>query len=210
MTQEDEILAPCSDVHCILRDPHERNLVGTNGGCQHLKTRGPETNKLLKAMGSEISRLRRSPGIYVDGIACDSSETAIYLAVWAAVLPSCAVHKAAVDRVTGGEMGEGETMIRTLKDVKPTLKQYFALLDVLRARRGAPGWKAEQDRQILAQLDDWYMLLSQADQDEIESQGTRAWPETRPGDRADVPEVVEVAADHAAYAVRAWRLRQKL
>lgn len=60
--------------------------------------------------------------------------------------------------------------------MKPTLEQYFALLDVLRLRRSAPTWRAEDDREVLAQLDDWYVLLSEADQDAVEQQGDRAWP----------------------------------
>ncbi len=60
--------------------------------------------------------------------------------------------------------------------MKPTRDQYFALLDVLRLRRSAPGWRADEDREILARLDDWYLLLSEADQDAIEQQGDRAWP----------------------------------
>lgn len=60
--------------------------------------------------------------------------------------------------------------------MKPTLEQFFALLDVLRLRRSAPTWRAEEDREVLAQLDDWYKLLSEEEQDAVEQQGDRAWP----------------------------------
>ena len=54
-----EILSPCSDAHCIMRDPNKpKRGMFTQGGCQHLKTRGPETNKLLRAMSTEIHFLR--------------------------------------------------------------------------------------------------------------------------------------------------------
>lgn len=62
--------------------------------------------------------------------------------------------------------------------MKPTLQRYLRLLDVLRARRGHPDWKPEDDRSILASLEDWYTLLGEEDRDVIESDGWRAWPES--------------------------------
>lgn len=63
---DDENLTPCGDVSCILRD-RARGGVGTNGGCQHLKARGPQLNALLRALGAEVVRLRRLPVIATCG-----------------------------------------------------------------------------------------------------------------------------------------------
>lgn len=49
---------PCSDHGCILRGPEQRGGMGTNGGCEHLKTHGPEANRMIKALAKEIVRLR--------------------------------------------------------------------------------------------------------------------------------------------------------
>lgn len=52
-------LEPCSDIHCIMLSPVERRgRVGTNGGCQHLKQRGPDANQLIRKLAAEIVRLR--------------------------------------------------------------------------------------------------------------------------------------------------------
>lgn len=57
-----------------------------------------------------------------------------------------------------------------------TLDGYFELVDELRERRRALGWVAGQDRELLARLEDLYLLLPESDQDEVERQGARWWP----------------------------------
>lgn len=49
----------CSDGNCILRDREKPEGTRTNGGCRHLKERGPQLNAQLRAMAAEIVRLRR-------------------------------------------------------------------------------------------------------------------------------------------------------
>ena len=49
----------CLDHSCILRDKAKPAGQRTQGGCRHLKERGPELNKQLRAMGAEIVRLRQ-------------------------------------------------------------------------------------------------------------------------------------------------------
>lgn len=52
-------LWPCSDRDCIMLSPAERRgRVGTNGGCQHLKQRGPDANRLIIKLAREVGRLR--------------------------------------------------------------------------------------------------------------------------------------------------------
>lgn len=53
---------PCSDGNCILRDKSQPRGMHTNGGCQHLKERGPEATKQLMALGAEVVALRREMG----------------------------------------------------------------------------------------------------------------------------------------------------
>lgn len=63
MSYAEDMLSPCSDRDCILRDPTDKTpRQYTNGGCQHLKERGPQLNKLLVLMGAEIARLRHAAG----------------------------------------------------------------------------------------------------------------------------------------------------
>lgn len=51
-------LRPCGDSGCILLSKKSCGGQHTNGGCQHLKERGPGLTKLLHAMAAEILRLR--------------------------------------------------------------------------------------------------------------------------------------------------------
>ncbi len=80
--------------------------------------------------------------------------------------------------------------------MKPTLERYLDLLDVLRLHRGRPEWKPEQDREILATLEDWYVDLGEIAQAQIESNGWRAWPEPE----APVDRSLDPAADGAVQA----------
>lgn len=57
MADPDDILAPCSDAHCILAE-QPRVGMHTQGGCRHLKEHGGQLNLLLRTMGTEILRLR--------------------------------------------------------------------------------------------------------------------------------------------------------
>jgi hypothetical protein len=57
------------------------------------------------------------------------------------------------------------------------LTDYFALVDQLREQRRAVDWQAENDREILARLEDLYELLSDDERDQVEMQGERAWPD---------------------------------
>lgn len=54
-----DYITDCSDCGCILRDHAKPKGQRTNGGCRHLKERGPEATKQLMALGAEIVRLRR-------------------------------------------------------------------------------------------------------------------------------------------------------
>lgn len=56
-------LAPCSDAHCILAE-QPREGQHTNGGCQHLKERGPALTILMMEMGSTIVRLQKQLALY--------------------------------------------------------------------------------------------------------------------------------------------------
>lgn len=52
-------LRPCSANDCIMLSPAERQgRVGTNGGCAHLKQRGPDANQLIRKLAREVVRLR--------------------------------------------------------------------------------------------------------------------------------------------------------
>lgn len=48
----------CSDSGCVLRDHAKPKGQRTNGGCRHLKERGPALTHQIMAMGAEIVRLR--------------------------------------------------------------------------------------------------------------------------------------------------------
>ena len=63
MTREEiaEPLAPCSDRHCILAPQPRGPGMYTQGGCMHIKERGPGMTKFLMALGGEIVRLRALP-----------------------------------------------------------------------------------------------------------------------------------------------------
>ncbi|MBX3270401.1 MAG: hypothetical protein KF729_09085 [Sandaracinaceae bacterium] len=75
-----------------------------------------------------------------------------------------------------------------------TIKRYFALVDIMREQRRSPSWKAEDDRVILGQLEDWYAELDDADRALVEAAGWRAWP-----DRFDArePALIERILDAA-------------
>lgn len=79
MTTDNDTLAPCSDAHCILAENDRREMV-THGGCQHLKERGPQLTKLLKAMGAEIVRLHSLPVLRTCGECrwCHPSEVCMH------------------------------------------------------------------------------------------------------------------------------------
>lgn len=63
MTREEiaDPLVPCSDAHCILAPQPRGPGMYTQGGCMHIKERGPGMTKLLMALGGEIARLRALP-----------------------------------------------------------------------------------------------------------------------------------------------------
>lgn len=52
-----DLMTPCSDHGCILKRRGTGGM-GTNGGCEHLKMRGPLLNGLLRAMGKTILELQ--------------------------------------------------------------------------------------------------------------------------------------------------------
>ena len=55
--------------------------------------------------------------------------------------------------------------------------QYLRFVDELRESRKAPTWKAQDDRPILAKMEDLYMTLSDEDQEKVEAESRRAWPD---------------------------------
>ena len=69
MTREEiaDPLAPCSDRHCILAPQPRGPGMYTQGGCMHIKERGPGMTKFLMALGGEIVRLRALPVIATCG-----------------------------------------------------------------------------------------------------------------------------------------------
>lgn len=62
----------------------------------------------------------------------------------------------------------------------PNIERYRKLVDALRTARTQPGWKPEHDRPKLAKLEDLYNKLSAAEQEQVEAEGWRAWPEGKP------------------------------
>lgn len=54
---------------------------------------------------------------------------------------------------------------------------YLNLLEILRATRRAPTWKPEQDRPLLAQLEDLYDDMGDAERDIVAAQSWRGWPD---------------------------------
>lgn len=56
------------------------------------------------------------------------------------------------------------------------LGRYFEIVDLLCESRRSPEWNAENDRPLLALLQDWYLELSEEDQVEVEKQGWRGSP----------------------------------
>jgi hypothetical protein len=57
------------------------------------------------------------------------------------------------------------------------LAHYHWILDTLRARRADPDWVAEDDRADLALLEDLYAKLSPSEQECVEAEGWRGWPD---------------------------------
>jgi hypothetical protein len=51
-------LDPCGDAGCVMLGGKRPTGQHTNGGCQHLKERGPGLVRMLRAMGREFARLR--------------------------------------------------------------------------------------------------------------------------------------------------------
>ena len=60
------------------------------------------------------------------------------------------------------------------------LAAYLALVDRLREQRKIDGWKPIDDRPLLAEMEDMYVELSDADREEVERQGGRSRPEWQP------------------------------
>lgn len=60
---------------------------------------------------------------------------------------------------------------------KAALGSYFEIVDTLREQRRAPDRNKEDDRALLARLEDLYDELSEAGRAEVESQGWRSWPD---------------------------------
>jgi hypothetical protein len=61
------------------------------------------------------------------------------------------------------------------------LKVYLHLVEMLRESRRSKTWKAEHDRPLLAHLEDLYEKLSDDEQDHVEAEGWRAWPDQYDG-----------------------------
>ena len=62
---------------------------------------------------------------------------------------------------------------------------YQQLIDDLRDNRRQPGYTAEDDRELLAKLEDFYEMLTDEERSVVESEGWRSWPDlydARPGD----------------------------
>ena len=63
------------------------------------------------------------------------------------------------------------------KDKRLTAEDYFHVLDSLCLARRTSGWVAEHDRPWLAVLEDAYVALSEEDQERVEAESWRGWPE---------------------------------
>jgi len=61
--------------------------------------------------------------------------------------------------------------------VSDLLKWYLAGLEKLREQRRVPGWQPEQDREILAAMEDRYPELTEEERQVVES-APDMWPET--------------------------------
>jgi hypothetical protein len=57
------------------------------------------------------------------------------------------------------------------------IQRYTAILDTLREQRRSPTWKAQDDRSLLAELDDLYREMSSEERWEAEEEGYRSWPD---------------------------------
>ncbi len=57
------MLRRCSDRRCVLG----HNAVGTNGGCQHIKVRGPEAVRLIQIWAKRIAELEAERARFTDG-----------------------------------------------------------------------------------------------------------------------------------------------
>lgn len=78
------------------------------------------------------------------------------------------------------------------------IDQYLRLVDLLRESRRSKSWRPEDDRPLLAHLEDLYEKLGDAEQDRVEAEGWRAWPEqydARMRAPADLEEVLLDAAE---------------
>jgi hypothetical protein len=75
---------------------------------------------------------------------------------------------------------------------------YLRMVDLLRESRRSKSWRPEHDRPLLAHLEDLYEKLDDPEQNRVESEGWRAWPEqydARMRALADLEEVPLDAAD---------------
>ena len=79
-----------------------------------------------------------------------------------------------------------------------TVEQYLRLVDILRESRRSTRWVPEQDRPLLAHLEDLDEELGDGERDVVETAGWRAWPEmydARIGALANFIELFLDAAD---------------
>jgi hypothetical protein len=54
---------------------------------------------------------------------------------------------------------------------------YLRMVDLLRESRRSKSWQPEHDRPLLAHLEDLYEKLDDAEQNRVEAEGWRGWPE---------------------------------
>lgn len=57
------------------------------------------------------------------------------------------------------------------------LQLYLDILDRLRRQRAKPGWKPQDDRAMLADLDDLYAFLRSHHREHVEKISWRCWPD---------------------------------
>ena len=71
---------------------------------------------------------------------------------------------------------------------------YQRLVDALREARRAPTWAAPEDREILDALEDLFVLQTPDEQDRVNGEGWRGWPDLY-DDHVEAHPMMELSLD---------------
>jgi hypothetical protein len=135
-------LDPCGDAGCVMLGGKRPTGQHTNGGCQHLKARGPDLVRMLRAMGRESAHLR-----------AEASDARMAAAVYRAALDEQAAElarlRAEVERLTRDH--ERDVDIAHMNSEKlARLRSQLAAADAL--REAAADGRMYVDRQTAEAL----------------------------------------------------------